>query len=355
MRAALLYGKEDLRVEELPVPEIAAGEVLLRVKAAAICGTDIRMYRNGAKGVGPQSPLVLGHELSGMVARVGKEVHGVQGLAEGARVAVAPNMGCGTCDACVSGNTQLCDNGFRAFGINLPGGFAEYVRIPAEAVRQGNLCPVAPEVSFAAAALAEPLSCVYNAFERCAVRPGDRVLIIGAGPIGLMHAKLARLGGAAKVVLNDLSEERLAICKQLEPSLETVAGEVGERIMSLTGGRGADVVITACPAPEAQVTALKVAAMNGRVLFFGGLPADRAVVGLDTNLVHYRQLTVTGTTRQSLRQYRAVLRLIEDGLLRVDDLVSARWPVDSIREGFAAVMRGSGLKHAVSFEGGGKP
>jgi L-iditol 2-dehydrogenase len=349
MRAALLYGKEDLRIEDLPMPEIGPEEILLQVKAAAICGTDIRMYKNGAKGVGPRSPLVLGHELSGVVVKAGKAVRGVQ---EGTPVAVAPNMGCGTCDACVSGNTQLCDNGFRAFGINLPGGFAEFVRIPAEAVRQGNLCPIGPEVSFAAAALAEPLSCVYNAFQRCAIRPGDRVLIIGAGPIGLMHAKLARLGGAARVMLNDLSEERLEICRQLEPSLITVAGEVTQRIMSMTGGRGADVVITACPAPEAQVTALKVAAMNGRVLFFGGLPADRAIVGLDTNLIHYRQLVVSGTTRQSLSQYRAVLRLIEDGLLKVDDLVSARWPVDSIRDGFAAVMRGSGLKHAVSFERG---
>jgi L-iditol 2-dehydrogenase len=347
MRAALLYGKEDLRIEDLPVPEIGAEEVLLHVKAAAICGTDIRMYKNGAKGVGPQSPLVLGHELAGVVVKAGKAVRGVQ---EGTSVAVAPNMGCGTCNACVSGNTQLCDNGFRAFGINLPGGFAEFVRIPAEAVRQGNLCPIGPEVSFTAAALAEPLSCVYNAFQRCAIHPGDRVLIIGAGPIGLMHAKLARLGGAARVVLNDLSEERLETCRQLEPSLITIAGEVTQRIMSMTGGRGADVVITACPAPEAQVTALKVAAMNGRVLFFGGLPADRAIVGLDTNLIHYRQLIVSGTTRQSLSQYRAVLRLIEDGLLKVDDLVSARWPVDPIREGFAAVMRGSGLKHAVSFE-----
>jgi L-iditol 2-dehydrogenase len=349
MRAALLYGKEDLRIEDLPMPEIGPEEILLQVKAAAICGTDIRMYKNGAKGVGPRSPLVLGHELSGVVVKAGKAVRGVQ---EGTPVAVAPNMGCGTCDACVSGNTQLCDNGFRAFGINLPGGFAEFLRIPAEAVRQGNLCPIGPEVSFAAAALAEPLSCVYNAFQRCAIRPGDRVLIIGAGPIGLMHAKLARLGGAARVMLNDLSEERLEICRQLEPSLITVAGEVTQRIMSMTGGRGADVVITACPAPEAQVTALKVAAMNGRVLFFGGLPADRAIVGLDTNLIHYRQLVVSGTTRQSLSQYRAVLRLIEDGLLKVDDLVSARWPVDSIRDGFAAVMRGSGLKHAVSFERG---
>ena len=349
MRAALLYGKEDLRIEDLPMPEIGPEEILLQVKAAAICGTDIRMYKNGAKGVGPRSPLVLGHELSGVVVKAGKAVRGVQ---EGTPVAVAPNMGCGTCDACVSGNTQLCDNGFRAFGINLPGGFAEFLRIPAEAVRQGNLCPIGPEVSFAAAALAEPLSCVYNAFQRCAIRPGDRVLIIGAGPIGLMHAKLARLGGAARVVLNDLSEERLEICRKLEPGLATIAGEVTPRLMSMTGGRGADVVITACPAPEAQVTALKVAAMNGRVLFFGGLPADRAIVGLDTNLIHYRQLVVSGTTRQSLSQYRAVLRLIEDGLLKVDDLVSARWPVDSIRDGFAAVMRGSGLKHAVSFERG---
>jgi L-iditol 2-dehydrogenase len=351
MRAALLYGKEDLRVEDLPVPEIGAEELLLEVKAAAVCGTDIRMYRGGAKGVGPQSPLVLGHELSGTIARVAKGVPGGQGLVEGARVAVAPNMGCGTCDACVSGNTQLCEVRFRAFGINLPGGFAEYLRIPSEAVRQGNVCPIGPEVSFEAAALAEPLSCVYNAFQRCAIRPGDRVLIIGAGPIGLMHAKLARLGGAAKVVLNDIAAERLAICQKLEPGLVTVAGEVGERIMALTGGRGADVVITACPAPEAQVTALKVAAMNGRVLFFGGLPADRAVVGLDTNLIHYKQLIVSGTTRQSLSQYRAVLRLIEDGLLSVDGLVTSRWPLGSIREGFAAVMRGSGLKHAVGFAG----
>jgi L-iditol 2-dehydrogenase len=260
-------------------------------------------------------------------------------------------MGCGTCDACVSGNTQLCDNAFRALGINLPGGFAEYVRIPAEAVRQGNLCLIAPEVSFAAAALAEPLSCVYNAFQRCAVRPGDRVLIIGAGPIGLMHAKLARLGGAAKVVLNDLSEERLEDCRRLEPGLVTIPGaDPTAQVLSMTAGKGLDVVITACPAPEAQVTALKVAAVNGRVLFFGGLPADRAVVGLDTNLIHYKQLVVSGTTRQSLSQYRAVLQLIADGLVRVDELVSARWPLERIGEGFAAVMRGSGLKHAVGFE-----
>ena len=347
MRAALLFDKGDLRVEEIPTPEIGAEEVLLEVRATAVCGTDIRMFRNGARGVSPKTPLVLGHELAGVVVKTGRQV---RGLAEGTPVAVAPNMGCGTCDACVSGNTQLCERDFRAFGINLPGGFAEYVRIPQEAVRQGNLCPIAPQLSFTAAALAEPLSCVYNAFLRCDIRPGDRVLIIGAGPIGLMHAKLARAGGAGKVFLNDLSVERLELCRSLEPSLVTIAGEVIRPVMELTGGKGAEVVITACPAPEAQADALKVAALNGRVLFFGGLPADRSTVGLDTNLIHYRQLIVSGTTRQSLSQYRRVLRLIEEGVVKVEDLVSARYELEAIRDAFDAVMRGSGLKHAVSFE-----
>jgi L-iditol 2-dehydrogenase len=349
MRAALLYGKEDLRVQEVPTPEVGPGEVLLRVRAAAVCGTDIRMYRNGAKGVGPESPLVLGHELSGTVERAGRAVSGVR---EGQPVAVAPNMGCGTCDSCVSGNTQFCEKGYRAFGINLPGGFAEYALVPAEAVRQGNLCPISPSLSFAAAALAEPLSCVFNAFQRCAIRPGDRVLIIGAGPIGLMHAKLARMGGAAKVFLNDLSAERLETCRRLEPGLHPIPGaDPVAPLLELTSGRGLEVVITACPAPEAQVNALKLAAVNGRVLFFGGLPADRAVVGLDTNLIHYRQLWVTGTARQSLSQFRQVLRLIEDALVNVEDLVSARWPLERIGDAFQAVMRGEGLKHVVSFEG----
>ncbi len=349
MLAALLFGKEDLRLQEVPTPEVGPEEVLLRMREVAICGTDIRMFRGGAKGVSAQTPLILGHELSGVVERVGRSVTGVR---EGQRAAVAPNMGCGTCDACVSGNTHFCENGYRGFGINLPGGFAEFVLVPAEAVRQGNLCSIPAGVSFAAAALAEPLSCVFNAYQRYAIRPGDRVLIIGAGPIGLMHARLARMGGAAKVFLNDLSAERLEVCRRLEPDMATIAGaDPAAQMLELTGGKGLDVVITACPSPEAQVTALKVAAVNGRVVFFGGLPADRSVVSLDTNLIHYRQLLVTGTSRQSLSQFRQVLRLVEYGLIKVDDLVSARWPLERVGEAFQSVMRANGLKHVVSFEG----
>jgi len=346
MRAARLYGKEDLRVEEAPVPDIGPGEILLRVKAAAVCGTDIRMYRNGSRGVSAEKPLILGHEISGVVEKVGP---GARGTREGARVAVAPNMGCGVCDQCVGGNTQLCAS-FRAFGINLDGGFAEFMRVPEAAVRQGNLSEIPGDAGFVEAALAEPLSCVFNAFQRCAISPGDTVLVMGAGPIGLMHAKLALMGGAAKVYMNDLNAERLSLCAAIEPRIVPVeSAGLADRIREGTAGRGMDVVITANPSPEAQVAALELAAVNGRVMFFGGLPEGKNRVALDTNIVHYKQVTITGTTRQSLAQYRRTLALIGAGLVKVRDLVSGTFPVERTREAFELVMQGKGLKSAVVF------
>jgi L-iditol 2-dehydrogenase len=346
MRAARLYGKEDLRVEDMPVPAVSAGEILLRVKAAAVCGTDIRMYRNGYRGVSAETPLVLGHELSGVIEKAGA---GVRGYREGMRVAVAPNMGCGVCDFCVSGNTQLCA-GFRAFGINIDGGFAEFVRVPEEAVRQGNLSEIPAGGDLVSVALAEPLSCVYNAFQRCAIALGDTVLVIGAGPIGLMHAKLARAGGAARVFMNDLNAERLALCAKLEPGIVPVeSARLAERIREETGGRGMDVVITANPAPEAQSLALELAAINGRVMFFGGLPEGKNRVPLDTNLVHYKQIIITGTTRQSISQFRKTLALIASGLVNVKDLITGTFPVERTKEAFEQVMQGKGLKSAVVF------
>jgi L-iditol 2-dehydrogenase len=346
MKAARLYGKEDLRVGDVAVPAIGDGEVLLRVKASAVCGTDIRMFRNGHKNASAQHPLILGHEISGVIEETGR---GVAGYAKGMRVAVAPNMGCGVCDMCVSGNTQLCAD-FRAFGINIDGGFSELMRVPAAAVRQGNLTPMPAGVDFPAAAVAEPLSCVYNAFQRCGIGPGDTVLVMGSGPIGLMHARLARMGGAARVFMNDINSERLAYCARLESAIVPVeSGVLAQRIRDETGGRGVDVVITANPAPESQVTALQLAAINGRVMFFGGLPEGKSSVPLDTNLVHYRQITITGTTRQSLAQYRKTLALIGAGLVSLEGIISGTYPVEETRAAFDEVMRGRGLKQVVTF------
>jgi L-iditol 2-dehydrogenase len=346
MRAARLYGKEDLRVEEIPVPTIGPGEVLLRVKAAAVCGTDIRMYRNGARSASPENPLVLGHEVSGIVESTGA---GVLGYGPGTPVAVAPNMGCGVCDQCVSGNTQMCPT-FKAFGINIPGGFAPYMKIPAEAVRQGNLAHMPPGADFLSAALVEPLSCVYNAFQRTAIVPGDTVLIIGAGPIGLMHAKVALMAGAAAVFMNDLSAERLSLCQKAEPSIVTLpSAGLKERVAELTGGKGVSVCITAAPSAEAQVLSLEVVGVNGRVMFFGGLPEGKSRVALDTNLVHYKQITISGTSRQSLIQYRQTLALVAAGRLVVKDLVTLSSPLEGIRASFEQVMQGKGLKNVIEF------
>jgi L-iditol 2-dehydrogenase len=346
MQAARLYGREDLRVEAVRVPDVREGEVLLAVKASAVCGTDIRMYRNGHKNAGPDHPLVLGHEIAGVIEKVGA---GVAGYREGMRVAVAPNMGCGVCDRCVSGNTQLCAD-YRAFGINIDGGFAEHLLVPAAAVRQGNLSEMPPGVDFAAAAVVEPLSCVYNAFQRCAIAAGDTVLVMGSGPIGLMHARLAKMGGAAKVFMNDINAERLAWCAGLEKAVVPVESSgLAERIRDETGGRGVDVVITANPAPESQVAALELAALNGRVMFFGGLPEGKNRVPLDTNLVHYKQITISGTTRQSLAQYRATLALVGAGLVSLEGIISRTWPVAKTREAFDEVMNGRGLKQVVTF------
>ncbi len=346
MLAAKLYGKDDLRIEKMPVPEIGAEEVLLKVKAAAVCGTDLRMLKNGAAGVDAQHPLVLAHELAGVVEKVGDRVEGYR---PGDRLAVAPNIGCGHCGFCVSGKSHHCGK-LTALGIHLDGGFAEYVRIPAAAVRQGNLAPLGAKVSYAAAAANEALSCVYNAFERYQVHPGDTVLIIGAGAIGMMHARLAKMAGAAKIILNDLSAERLAECARLEPSLLIVTENLAARLADETGGKGADVVITACSAAAAQQAAFALAGVDGRVNFFGGLPKGKEKVELDTNIIHYKQLSVTGTTRASLGHYWKTLGFVGAGLMDLDSLVTHRFPLQDIRQAFANAEKAVGLKQVVVFE-----
>lgn len=337
MKAIRLYGPGDLRVEDLPVPRIGRGELLVRVKAAMICGTDVRMHRSGGK----VAPVTLGHEFAGVVEEAGE---GVAGLRPGARVAVAPNYGCGVCDQCVSGNTQNCSS-LRAMGIHDDGGFAEFVRVPAAAVAQGVVSPIADDLGFAEASLAEPLSCVYNSFERARLRPGDSVVVIGAGPIGLMHAKLYRLAGAGLVMLNDVNAERLAACAAQDPAFVAVGAQgAEERVRELTRGRLADVVVAAASAPAVQQLAFRLAGTDARVIFFGGLPAGQETVPLDTNVIHYRQITVTGTSRQSLAQYRRCLELVGRGLVDVKGVITKLWSLDEAQEAFAAAARGEGLK-----------
>ena len=332
MKAALLYGKEDMRLEERPIPEINDNEVLVRIKSAAICGTDVRMYRNGVKNVDENHPLIIGHEMAGVIEKVGKNV---TAYTPGTRVAVAPNMGCGICDDCIRGNSHMCKD-YRALGVTIDGGFAEYVKVPEAAVRAGNLIPMEDHVSFAEAAITEALSCVYNGSQQCNIRPGDYALIIGAG--------------ATKVIINDIAENRLELCKEIDPSFITVKDDVINFVMKETKGHGVDAVITACPVPAAQQTALEVAANYGRICFFGGLPEDRKMVPLNTNLIHYKQLICTGTTRASLRQFKESLGFVSAGIINVKKLITAEFPLAEIDKGFEKAIAAEGLKNVINMD-----
>lgn len=342
MKAIQLFAKGELRLTDLPEPEIAPDEVLLACKVGAICGTDLRMFANGHR----QSPqaLTLGHELSGVIEKVGANVSPEWRV--GMRVAVAPNYGCGTCDSCISGNTQTCKE-FQALGIQKNGAFARYVVIPARAVQQGNIVALPDHVSFEEGALIEPFSCVYNAFERCHTRVGDTVLVIGAGPIGLMHAMLHKAAGAGKVLISDINPERLAMACNFDPDFVPVSGtDTLADVMRITQNRGCDVVITAASIAEIQSLAFELTALNGRVLFFGGLPHGKEMVRLNTNIIHYRQITVTGMSGQNLRQYRESLRMISNGLINLKEILTHKYTLEQYDEAFSAARSGEALKVA---------
>ncbi len=339
-----MFGKNDIRVQEVPTPTPGRGEILIKVRSAAVCGTDIRMITNGVAGIDEEHPRILGHEIAGVIEALGENV---SGYSVGQRVAIAPNMGCGICEPCIRGNGHLCPD-YKALGINLDGGFAEYCVVPEIAVRGGNVCILDDGVSFDDGAVNEPLSCVCNGFEHADIRPGDRVLIIGAGPIGIMHCALALMAGGV-VYLSDISKDRLDSAKAIYPKINTLFGDTKQELMKATNGYGADAIITACPVPAVQSLAVELAALGGRVIFFGGIPADKEPVGINTNLVHYKQLILSGTTRASLAQYRKTLNYISSGVLDISPLVTAHFELKDIKSAIDLAKNGVGLKNVLTF------
>ena len=342
MLAAVYHGPEDVRLEEVPVPIIGADEVLLKVANAGICGTDLRIWHGAHRKFPPGTVRIPGHELVGDIIELGANV---KGLEPGERVFVAPNMGCGHCRQCVSGNNNRCAR-YEAIGVTMDGAFAEYVRIPAAAILQGNLIPLAAQADPAAAALIEPFACVLRGQDAVAVRPGEVVLVIGAGPIGVMHVMLARLRGAGRVIVSDLLPDRLRLAirtgadRTANPLQEDLAAVIAEE----SGGEGADVIIVAAPAAGAQEEALKLSAIGGRINLFGGLPREQSTIRFDSNLVHYKELVVTGTTACSTADCWRAAALVNSGRVDLSHLVSARFPLSEALQALAAAEDRKSLK-----------
>lgn len=341
MKAVKLFGKGALRVVDCDIPEIGDDELLVKTSSASVCGSDVRMIKNGYKGIDETHPLTLGHEMSGTIVKTGSAVTGYK---TGERISIAPNYGCGICSACVSGNTHLCSS-YRALGINIDGAFAEYVRIPAKAIAQGNVLKLGDAISWDEAAVIEPASCVLNGQEQTGIRLGDSVLIIGAGPIGLMHAMMAEINGAGAVYITDLNKERISLCTKAMKGLTGICSEeLEKKVAEYTDGRGMDVCIVACPSAAAQEKALDYMGVNGRILYFGGLPEGKDVITLSSNIIHYKQLKICGSTRANTEQYRKTARLAETGRLDLKKVVTASYPLKDIDRAVKAIGDGKELK-----------
>jgi L-iditol 2-dehydrogenase len=342
MLAAVYHGPDDIRVEQVPIPQIGADEILLKVSEASICGTDLRILHGGHRKYPVGTLRIPGHEVVGEIAAVGERITGFK---TGQRVFVAPNMGCGHCRQCISGNNNRCAR-YVAIGITLDGGFAEYMRVPAAAIAQGNVMPIAEGVEPAEAALIEPFACVVRGQRGLAIQPGDVVLVIGAGPIGIMHMLLAQLSGAGKVLVSEINEERLAQAQQLgaDRVIDLGKDDIAAVIDAETGGEGADAVIVAAPSHQGQESALRLAAIGGRINFFGGLPKDRPTIQFDSNLVHYKELIVTATTACSTIDCHQAAAIINSEKISLAPLISARFALKDALLAFQAAENRQFLK-----------
>jgi len=345
MLAAVYHGPHDLRVEQVPRPMIAPDEILLRVLAANICGTDLRILHGGHRLYRPGTVRIPGHEVVGEIAELGRNVAGYR---VGQRVFVAPNMGSGHNRQTIAGHNNL-DPDYRAIGINLDGAFADYMRVPAAAIRQGNVMPLDEAVEPAVGALIEPLACVLRGQDAVGVRGGDVVVVMGAGPIGILHMKLARFRGATRVVVSEPAEGRRqqALALGADRVVNPLAEELASVVLAESDGRGADVVIVAAPSKPAQESAPAIAAIGGRINFFGGLPKQDPFIRLDSNAVHYKELVVTGTTACSTYDCLRAAEIVRSGRMGLAPLVTARFPLAEAVAAFAAAADGAHLRVAL--------
>jgi L-iditol 2-dehydrogenase len=340
MNAIVVRAPMQFSVEKIPLPDAAAGGLLLKVEAVGLCGSDLRTLRNGHPRV--TFPWVIGHEICGRGVETGARYQGPWQVGE--LLAVGPLVYCGHCDFCLDGRFELCE-GYRELGQVWPGGMAEYIAIPEEAMRLGNLRSVPSVTDPALAAITEPVSSCIHAQEKANISLGETVVIIGSGPIGCIHTTLARARGADKIILADIVDERLKLAEPFGPDATINASKVDlvSEVRRLLGGKGPEVVITATPSPISQVQAVEMARKGGRILLFGGLPKDQTRPGIDMNMVHYNALQLIGTTIFAPRHQLLSLKLVLSGRIPADRLIT-RFPLDDFVAGVHLAMEGKLLK-----------
>ncbi|MBI2845167.1 MAG: zinc-binding dehydrogenase [Chloroflexi bacterium] len=332
MKRAVILGDRKVILEEVPIPQPKEDQVLVRIRSCALCTWEQRTYT----GVDSSSaPLLGGHEFAGVVEAIGPEVYSVQ---VGDHVAVSGLTHCGQCYSCRRGLTHLCDNLTRNWvkgQPNGPGGLGEYVL-----VRGYQVFRIDPEITFEEAALIEPLSCVLRSYQKANVQPGDYVVVIGAGIMGLLHILLAK-GGGATVIVSEIEGVRRQKAQELGAHyvVDPQEGDFVARIKELTEGHGPEVTFVAIGIAPAIEQALKFAAKGGRVMVYAAVHPKDSTITINPNLFHNREIVLTGTVGQTKQDFERAAELISRRIIDVRPLISARYSLEEITEAFEASLR----------------
>ena len=339
MKAALMYGPNDIRVEMVDKPECPKDGLILKVMAVGLCGSDIRnLTCDSRKG---RYPFIYGHEIVGVVDEVGSEETKYK---VGDRLFLFPGTYCMECDSCISGHSENCDNEEVAH-LAGTGGFAQYVAVSGEKIKYGGIYYIPEGVSYDAASLGEPLTSVYACEENIGVGYDDTVVIIGAGPIGCFMSQLAKIRGARKVIMIDINDTRLGMVKEFgaDVTINSAKEDPIEAVRRLTGGRGADKVISANPSNAAQAQSIFMVKKGGIVVFFGGVPKG-STTELDTNYIHYNNIWIKGHFGASYMQSKKAYELAISDTFPTERFITHRLPLDKINEGIELTRTGEAIK-----------
>ena len=348
MKAALFQGPGDLHVIDVDSPSAAPDELKIRVESCATCGTDAKIFGHGHPRLNP--PQIIGHEIAGEIIEVGKDT---SGYSLGDRVQIIAAVPCEECWACKAGKQGICINQ-TSMGYQYPGGFAEEMIVPATVLKANGVNIIPGDLSFDEASVTEPLACALNAQRLIHVGEGDTVLVMGAGPIGCLHVRLARALGAKKVMLADVNGGRLHLSADVvkpDRAIDMSSEDLAAIVLEETEGIGPNVIITAAPAGVAQEQAIAMAAPGGRVSFFGGLPKDKPLITVDSNVVHYKELILAGANGSSPAQNAEALALIASGKVPVADLITHRLPLSQVEDAIHAVTSGEAIKVVIKPQG----
>ncbi|MDO4619252.1 MAG: alcohol dehydrogenase catalytic domain-containing protein [Lachnospiraceae bacterium] len=344
MKAVVLHGPnnypDNFEVMQIDKPVCGDNEILLKMEAAALCGTDKRIF-TGAKTKGVRPDSVVGHEICGVIEQVGKNV---SGYAAGERVAIANVIPCGHCPACLSGRENACMDR-KAIGYEFNGGFEEYVLVPEICITSGNVVKLPDDVSFEAGALIEPLACCIRGLKNTGTGFNDTVLIIGAGPIGLMHLELSLIAGAKKVIVSELDAGKRELAKKLGAArvIDSANEDLAKVVMEETNGEGVDRIVMAIGVNALVNQILGLAKKGGTVCLFAGFPKGR-ISEIDPSIIHYNELNVTGSTAYKRSDYLQAADMVRTKKIDLDAIVSDTFTLDEFKEAFALHMAGTGLK-----------